>query len=250
MSYAKWSLLAVQSLGILLSGFLVLVTFLDRNTVSARVQTFALGRVEAYADELWSEGLLQAETRGLAGLADRFRGEAEASHALRDKLVPALVQYAASEQCGGGCGGTVVTAVLLDSALVQRAAAMEIGESTVKDLLAQRFEETVEGLVKDLRRFGLVNLIALSLMAALTLLMERLRWQFFALSTLVTGYTAYAVHGYLFRQNWALAILTHSWAAPGYQIAMILVILLLVDWLFLRGWITRLVVNFFASALP
>jgi hypothetical protein len=98
----------------------------------------------------------------------------------------------------------------------------------------------VQGLIKDLRRFGLVNVVVLSLMAALVLLRDRLNWRFFLGSALITGYTVWAAYGYVFDQNWALSILFQNWAGPSYQAGMIFVACVFSDWLFLRGHITNL----------
>lgn len=108
----------------------------------------------------------------------------------------------------------------------------------------------MRGLINDLHRFGMVNAIALALMLAMVLLRRRINWRFVAHSVGVTAYTAWAAYGYVFGQNWALAILLQDWAAPAYQFMMILVSLVLADWLFLRGFFTQMVGNALTSLLP
>jgi len=119
--------------------------------------------------------------------------------------------------------------------MVERATQFRVGQSTLGDFVVERYEASVQGLLIDLRRFGFVNVVVLSLMLGLVAFRNHLNWRFTALSVALTGYTAWAAYGYVYKQNWALAILLQDWAAPGYQVAMIFFALLFFDWLFLRG---------------
>ena len=127
---------------------------------------------------------------------------------------------------------------------------MRVGQNTLGDFLVGRYEASVQGLLKDLRRFGLVNVVVLSLMLGLVMFRNHLNWRFTAFSVALTTYTAWAAYGYVFNQNWALAILFQDWASPGYQAAMIIVSILFFDWLFLRRIVTDTVSNAIASILP
>ena len=125
-----------------------------------------------------------------------------------------------------------------------------MGRATLQDYVVERYQSTVDGLITDLRRFGLVNVVALSLMVGLALFRKPLNWRFTAFSVALTGYIAWAAYGYLFGQNWALAILMNDWAAPAYQTTLIFASCLFFDCLFLAGAITTTVVNAVASILP
>ena len=49
-------------------------------------------------------------------------------------------------------------------ALVERAANLRVGEATLKNIIAERYQESLNGLIKDLRRFGAINAVAFALM--------------------------------------------------------------------------------------
>ena len=127
---------------------------------------------------------------------------------------------------------------------------MRVGQSTLGDFLVERYENSVQGLLTDLRRFGLVNVVVLSLMLGLVAFRNHLNWRFTAFSVALTSYTVWAAYGYVYNQNWALAILLQDWASPGYQAAMVFFALLFFDWLFLRGKVTETISNLIASVLP
>lgn len=96
----------------------------------------------------------------------------------------------------------------------------------------------------------MVTMVVLLLLAGLTLFRDVLNWRFAAFSFALTGYTAWAAHGYVYKQDWALSILLQDWAAPGYQAGMVAVALFLADWLFLDGFFSKLIGNAIASVIP
>lgn len=253
-SAGKYTLLAVQLVGAAIAICLVAVTFLSPDEVESRLQSFAIAKVEEAANTAWDEIEGQFGEGGraerLGALADRLGLNADALLAERDVIVPALIAYALSDRCTENCSTAVIAGVVVDTALVQRAAQFRLGQTTVEDFLVERYETSVAGLIADLRRFGVVNAIVLLLLAGLTALRNVLNWRFAAFSVALTGYTAWAAHGYVYKQDWALAILLQDWAAPGYQTAMIFVALFLADWLFLNGFFSKLIGNALATIAP
>ena len=246
--------MALQLTGVILSALLVWITFATPADVEQRLQGFAIAKVERAADQAFAEaeGVLATGGRAerLGALAERFGLQADDALAQRDQIVPALLAYALSDRCGENCGFAALAGLAANSVLIERAAQLQVGQGTLQDFIVGRYETSITGLIRDLRRFGMVNAVALSLMLGLVLLRDMLNWRFVAFSVAVTAYVGWAAYGYLFNQNWALSILLQDWAAPGYQIAMILVSCLFADWLFLRGWITQLIGNAISVALP
>ncbi len=127
--------------------------------------------------------------------------------------------------------------------LIEKLSSLRVGENKVQDYIVERYESSVEGLITDLRRFGLVNMIALSLMMALVFFRSPLNWKISAFSTVLTGYIAWAAYGYVYQQDWVSAFLFKDWAAPLYQVSMIFVSIILADWLFLKGRITQFIID-------
>ncbi|OAN76143.1 hypothetical protein A8B82_15320 [Sulfitobacter sp. EhC04] len=247
------TLIGIQLLGLVISVLLVAVTFSNPDQVEERLRQFAIEEVERAAQEVWSNRTVgQSEgsmSEKLMALSDRLGTDAQVLDAQRKEVVPAILALAKSETCNENCEFWVLASQLTNLAMVERVAQIRVGQSTFGDLLVERYETSVQGLLTDLRRFGLVNVVVLSLMLGLVVFRNHLNWRFTAFSVALTGYTAWAAYGYIYNQNWALAILFQDWASPGYQAAMIFFALLFFDWLFLRGNVTQAISNFIASAL-
>jgi hypothetical protein len=251
---AKLALLTVQAAGLVLSIFLIVATYAKTPQVERQLRSFAIAQVDHAAQEAWQGAKDRMGANGraerLAALKERFGREADETEEERKRIVPALLARAMSERCGEDCGFWALTARTVNSAMVQRIASLRVGQRTLSEFVVERYERTMSGLMVDLRRFGIVNAVALSLMIGLILFRGLLNWRFTAFSVILTSYVAYAAYGYLFEQNWAMAMLTQDWAAIGYQTMMIFVSCLLFDWLFLNGRITDAVISALASALP
>lgn len=249
--YGKYGLLLVQMVGFVVSLMLVAITFAPREQVEMRLQGFAIAKVEAATNTALdaAEGNVLSGSSGerLRALGQRFGIEAEGVQQKREAIVPALMAYALSDRCGENCGFAGLMAVAADSLAIERIAQLRFGQATVQDFIVGRYEATVRGLILDLRRFGMVNVVVFALMMGLIVFRNHLNWRFAALSVAMTGYAAWASYGYIYGQNWALSILFQDWAAPGYQVAMIFMAALFSDWLFLRGWITRITLEAIAS---
>ncbi|WP_417277618.1 hypothetical protein [Celeribacter sp.] len=252
----RWKIivLSIQGVGVSLSVLLIFLTYLSRDQVEARLQSLAMQKVESYAASVL-DASEKTDSGGtsklLSALSRRFAEETEVLQGQRKDTIAALVAYALSDQCDDNCvmftGGA---AMILEASRVQKIAELEIGQKTVADLIAARYEKTVAALVSDIRQFGTVNVIVLVLMAVLVVFKDHLNLQTTTFSVALTGYTAWASYSYFFRQNWAMTILTQNWAAPAYQAGMIFVMFLLIDWVFLRGIVTRIVGNVISSVIP
>lgn len=249
----KLALLAIQFTGLILSALIIAVTFSNPTQVEQRLQKFAISKVETAANQAWEAAENKFEgssrTQRLGALAQKFGAKANDINAHRKKIVPMLIASALSDRCKENCGFVFAAVLVINSAMVERASKMRVGEATLKEFIVERYESTIQGLISDIRRFGLVNVIALSLMIGLVIFRNVLNWRFTAFSVAVTTYTAWAVYSYIFRQDWTHTILFQDWAATGYQSAMILACCFFFDWLFLSGIISRTIANVIGSAI-
>ena len=252
------ALLLVQLAGLILSAALLAVTFVQREQLEGLLQGFAVEKVQAATADILERlcedpaegGLKAGAVAGMKKLAGRFDMDAERLDAFRKETLPALVRSILAEHCELHCNAPLLRVAFADSAMAQRVADLNGGSGTLRDFAIERYDSTIAGLVSDLRRFGVVNIVAFSLMIALLALRRWLNWRFVALSVAMTGYVAWAAYGYVFSQNWAYSILFQDWAAGTYQVTMMIVCLFLIDQLFLRGFFLNLIGNLLASLLP
>lgn len=246
------ALLLVQLVGLRLSALLLAATFATRDQVAARLESFAVDRVEAYALKQL-EGLgphlegVQDQGGALGRLAGLLGDRARVLEESREELVPQIVALTLSRDCESFCVPESLLPVIADVAIVQWAAQLRLGESTVQDLIAQRYKTTIRGLTNDLRRFGAVNMVAFALMIGLVLARQLANWRFVAFSVTLLAVTLYMSYWYAFGQDWVQVILFQNWAAVFYQGSMIFACGVMFDWLFLRGRLTEMVMNTLSS---
>jgi len=250
---SKLALLTAQFTGLILSALIVAVTFSNQEQVEQRLQKFAISKVQSATNDAWDAAKNNIDqpsrTQKLGALARRLSIKADNIDAHRKQIVSKLIANALSDRCKENCGFMLVAALAVDSAMVAKASKMRVGETTLKEFIVERYESTIQGLISDIRRFGMVNVITLSLMISLVIFRNYLNWRFSAFSVAVTAYTAWAVYSYIYRQDWTHTILFQNWAATGYQSTMIFVCCLFFDWLFLNGLITRTIANALGAAL-
>jgi len=251
---SDYAFILIQLLGVVLSAFLVVVTYANPTQVEAGLQRFAIAKVTEAADTAWREAGsalagTQTEIR-LTALAEKFGQDSSSIDKQRQEIVPQIVAMALSDECRENCAAWLVVGDAVNDTLVEKAAGMRVGETTLGDFVKEKYDTTVDGLLRDLRRFGLVNVVALSLMALLILTHRFVHWRLKVLSVAITTYSAWASYGYVVQQNWAMSILTQNWAGPVYQASMIFVSILCIDWIFLGGWITQTISSAIAAAIP
>ncbi len=251
--YGLATLMSVQAIGLGLALLLIALTFVRPEQIVARLKTTVVEKVEAAtSDRLKSLSITPEEegpTGAMRALANRFGLDAAELRKKREALVPALTSLAlGDEACDSGCTLRGVTLAAQDSALAKRLVALNIGQTTLGDFIVGKYETTLQGLITDLRRFGMVNAVVLGLLMLAIPLRRHIGWRLVVLSLLVTGYTVWAMQGYFLDQDWGRTLLFNDWAAPAYQFTMIVVCLLLIDWVLLSGIITRGIFDYLTSA--
>ncbi|MGH1413290.1 MAG: hypothetical protein ACRBB0_07335 [Pelagimonas sp.] len=207
--------------------------------------------VEQAAISAWDNAIDQVEAdtrlRRLQNVFETSEAQRETIGGQKAKVVSYLVDLAASTHCGCLVGHAQAA---LSSPLITKVQSYQIGDETVRDIIANKYSTTIDGLKRDFRRFGLVNLMVLSLLVALVGFKQIFTSKIAAFSVALTAYVGWAVHGYVFNQNWVTTILFRDWTALSYQIGMIFAGLILADWVFLKARVTRLIGNAVSSASP
>ena len=244
----------LQLAGVALSAALVVATFDSPEQVESKLRAFAVSKVEravvAAVDEAPEASEAGRRAAGFRALSDRLANTAERLEIDRRMVTRALIAEAQTDRCARDCEFWTDAATVVSKVFLHRIGQMRVGQTNLANFAADRYDGAIRSLTNDLRRFGLVNLVTLSLMLALLTLRRDLGWGFAALSTAMTAYVAWAAHGYLFEQTWTLAIILNDWAAPGYQVAMMLTACVFADWLFLRARITNVVLAALPISLP
>ncbi|MFG5382442.1 hypothetical protein [Yoonia sp. R2-816] len=231
---------------ILMAGFLYVITY-QPQLIEAKAQSFVISTVEERVKLALDAAQTAAEESDnslLQSLAGRFADNAEVLAEQRDAAIAALVRNTAANRCAGDCDAATIRGTIASQALQSRIAQFKIGERTVGEFVVQRYEDTLNGLKKDLQTFSLANLIAFLTLMFMAVFRGRLGARILPMAILLAAYVIYACYWYVFAQDWASAIMFNDWVAGLYVLTMFFVYVVLIDWTFLRG---RLTVAFIRS---
>lgn len=117
------------------------MTFANPQKVEERLQNFALARVEVAANVAWQKVAGQLGEGGraerLGALAIQFGLQAEKiqeQREQREQIVPALMSSALSDRCGENCKSAALASQTVNSAIVERALNLRVGQETIQDL--------------------------------------------------------------------------------------------------------------------
>lgn len=246
---ARYVTFALAAIGFAFSAALLFVVMTQPHLIEGKLQSFAIGEVQAKAVELVGDA--QASDNSLLQtLGNRLaNNSAELEEGLRAAIATAL-----SDKCIGECGATKLGAALEAFGLAQKITEMRIGERTVAEFAVARYDATVAGLLGDLRVFALANLFAFLSLIFLSIFRGQFGRKILPMTLLLAGYMCAATYWYIFSQDWASAILFNNWAAGGYVTTMCIVYFFLIDFTFFRGKITEgishMIGSVFANVSP
>ncbi len=219
--------------------------------IEQKLQSFAIKEVQSRAISALDQAqdAAQGSENGLLRtLADRFADDAELLEQ-RDAVIRSMVASVAQDRCDCETNRLVTGATLASIAIRDRIAALRIGEQTVGDFVAARYDATITGLRADLTTFGIANLVAFLTLIFLSVFKGRFGARILPMTLLLAAYVLYAMYWYVFTQDWAAAILFNNWAAGGYVATMLVVYFLLIDFTFFNGAITDAIVQTITTAL-
>lgn len=234
---------AISGVGVLFFGALFALAVSSPVTLERQAHDFVVGEVVARAnvlldpvDSLANSALLGRLSESFAQRADSLRSRV--GRGLNEEV--AAILTAACHYCAEGDSINAVVAETTEAraTLMQRAS-----ESTMAWARGQ-YEESVTGLVRDLRIFAGVNaglfllvLLAVRIVGTTEGAAPRvILW-------LLLASTALSIAGYVFLQDWFYTFVTGDFVGYGYAAWVGGIFLLLLDWVLNRGRATHGAIN-------
>ncbi len=248
---ARFLTFALAVCGVAAMCALLFVVRSQPQLIEAKLQSFAIKQVETRAISALDQAQIpakQSENGLLQSLASRFADDAELL-VQRDVIIRSMVTAIARDRCDCGANRLANDAAMASVGIRDRVAALRIGQQTVGDFVADRYEATINGLRADLTRFGIANLVAFMTLIFLSVFKGRFAARILPMTLLLAAYVLYGMYWYVFTQDWAAAILFNNWAAGGYVVSMVVVYFLLIDFTFFNGAITDAIVQAIISLL-
>ncbi len=231
---------------------LLFVVISEPQLIEKKLQSFAIAEVEARAAEAvdqFQQGAIDSNNDLLQSLSNRFVDNAEILTEERDAVIRKIVEDVAAESCGEGCGEFAISDALKAMSLQQRISDMKVGETTLGEFIANRYDATIAGFLGDLKIFGAVNLVAFLTLIFLSIFRGQFGRRILPMTLFLVMYVLCASYWYIFAQDWTSAILFNDWAAGGYLASMVVVYFLLIDFTFAYGMMTQIIFAAIATAL-
>ena len=101
-------LMLIQLVGLLLSAYLIFVTYADQAQVERRVQTYAIEKVQKATNSAWDKvtGIVKPGGRAekIGTLAQKLKLKTDELIAKRNMIIPALIKKSLEGKCADGCG--------------------------------------------------------------------------------------------------------------------------------------------------
>ena len=265
MRVAQAAVLAVSLLGMVVSGLGLSVTYLGAERLEQPAKAFIQWQIEkelreAFSIEASAEeegGVLASARRSLAARIDAAEvalgsGIAEViAERITTICVCRLRQHDRDEITERFEAAKANTRIFVEAAMRGSIERDRIGLSTLKDLIAGHYVDTVDGLIRDLRIFFGANL-ALFAVVGISGVLSASAPPLLLPAGLLSVSTVGSAVLYLFAQNWFYTILFGSYIGWVYLVWVGLIMFFLVDIIMNRARITFAiydVLDFLASLL-
>jgi hypothetical protein len=250
VSYARWSCVLIGLAGLAMSAAVLTMLATQPDRIEAHMQRFVVYQVEKGT----REALNETEDGGLAGnamhrLARKFDDKAfRLQHSVADR-VPLIVATILQDRCKGDCPEAELLEDIGLQLVLGAAMELRVKGATLREFVNERYDRTVRGLFADLWIFCFVNAAAFATILLLsTIRGATVTRPVLKLTLLMTTSVLVSVSFYVFGQDWFSTILLNQFVGWAYLVWMLVLLGILIDIGFLRGWITNALANALGAA--
>lgn len=236
-------------LGVLLFGTLFLVTFVSPEEIEESAKGFVKSQIEKEM-RATQQALQEASVTDAAmDIAARLGLEKEKIQANLDNDLPEIIASIIASMCGYDCEKKKVVAESVTSGYVERIKAIRVAESTLHDVVKEKYRKIVNNLILDLRIFLGSNLAISFFLLAISFLKPVTVRHLFLPGLLLVVATTVSSSIYIFGQDWFYTILYNDYTGFGYLLYLVMIFGLLVDISFNRAKVTTRIINGIANAV-
>ena len=254
LRFAVPMLWAVQLLGMALAIWLIGVSYLQPLHLAHHLQGPVLDRVETTTRAALTALTTDPDAAPSAAMAMlTAHSELGPAAALnrRNALVAAVIGHTLGDTaCGPACQPYATAAKAQDPAQLDQFATLALGPAHLGEVVDRAYAQEMAAAVTDLRLFGLVNVVVMGLMLfALKARHWGDGWHMIALSMVLTGILLWAARAYILPPGASGPLYFHGLSGHIQLFAMTALAFVLIDWLFLRGRITKTVRDLMLEAV-
>lgn len=235
--------------GILLFGVLLSATFVSPEKIEESAKGFLKSQIEkevrvkqqAIADSSATEAALKVA--GRLGL-EKEKIQADLNNDLPEKIASII-----AAMCGYDCEKKKSLAQSITSGYMERIKNITVAESTLGDIVKDKYIEIVSNLKRDLRIFLGSNLAMFLLLLAITLFKPKTVQHLFLPGLLLVTATALSSTIYIFGQDWFYTILYNDYMGFGYLLYIATIFGFFMDIALNKARITTEIINGMANVV-
>ena len=245
----KWSLRFVGALGFFLFTGLLALTLLTPAVIEKSASGFIKYQVTKEVNERYESLAGSTVAEKAFELAERM-GVEEAS--IQQKLtdnVPEKIASALASMCGYDCEKKKQLTQDITSSYLDKIKGLKIAQSTLGDIVQNKYITIIESLKLDLRIFLGSNAIVFLLFLLISFFKPRAIKHLFLPGVLLLISTMASSGIYIFGQDWFYTILYNDYMGFGYTAYLVVIFAFLMDISFNKARVTCEIMNAISHAL-
>ena len=238
----------IGSLGVLLFGLLISVTFLSPGKVEQSAKDFVKNQIEKEMREK-QQALIDSTTAEAAlNIAGRLGFEKEKIQSNLYNNLPERISSIIASMCGYDCEKKRALRQSITSSYFERIKNIQIAESTLSNIIKGKYFEIMGNLKLDLRIFLGTNLVMFLVLLVVSFAKPQGVAHLFLPGMLLVAATIFSSSIYIFGQDWFYTILYNDYMGFGYLAYVAVIFGALLDITFNKARVSTEIINGIANA--
>nr|WP_100546587.1 MULTISPECIES: hypothetical protein [unclassified Pseudomonas] len=235
--------------GSLLFGVLFSATFASPEKIEESAKGFLKSQIEKEVRVKQQAVAESAATEAALNIAGRLGLEKEKIQADLNNDLPEKIANIIATMCGYDCEKRKSLTQSITAGHMERIKNIKIAESTLADIVKDKYIEIASNLKRDLRIFLGSNLAMFLLLLAITLSKPQTARHLFLPGLLLVTATALSSTIYIFGQDWFYTILYNDYMGFGYLLYIATIFGFLMDIALNKARITSEIINGIANVV-
>ena len=237
----------ISLVGLAIFGGLLLVILVAPAQVERAAKAFLIAEVKAEVQSALESPKTASAKQIYGTLQDQLAEQSAATRAYLQARFAEKIAAMIAKLCKLDCEASSRLAQALEQGFKAQLAKLKIVTAKVKDLAQEKYDKTLDKLLRELTIFSASNSVAFALLFALSFLRRDQARALALPAWLLFCSTAIACGVYLFGQNWFYAILLDNYVGYGYPAYIGIIFVFLMDICFNGAQLTLFVLELIMS---
>lgn len=239
----------ISLFGLVLFGSLFSVTFMSPEKIEESAKGFVKSQIEMEVRQTQQSIKESTATEAALNIAEKLGFEKERIQSSLDNDVPEKIATIIASMCGYDCEKKKALAQSINSSYVERIKSIQFAESTLNDIVKDKYLEIVSNLKTDLRIFLGSNFAVFFVLLIVAFAKPAAVAHLFLPGLLLVAATILSSSIYIFGQDWFYTILYNDYIGFGYLAYIAVIFGFLLDITINGAKVTSQIINGIANAV-